>query len=248
MANLVLVRHGESQWNAENRFTGWIDVGLTPAGEQEAVAAGELLAGESSFHPSVVHTSLLYRAIRTTDLLLGAAGWSYLTVQKYWRLNERHYGALQGLDKIETRNAHGEEQLHAWRRGYATPPPPLAYEDPSHPRFDPRYAHLPLSALPATECLKDVVERIIPYYEDSLVGSLVGGHDVLVVAHGNSLRALYKLLENISDADIADINVPTGIPRLYRYEARMELVDEPRYLGDPSAAAAAAEAVRRQAG
>lgn len=247
MPTLVLLRHGESLWNATNQFTGWVDVDLSPAGETEAAAAGELLAAESGLAIDVVHTSVLTRAVRTANLALDAAGRSYLPVRRHWRLNERHYGALQGLNKTETLEKHGAAQLQAWRRSYDVPPPPLATDDPGHPRHDARYAHVLPTALPATECLADVVRRLLPYYEDVIAGDLLAGQTVLVVAHGNSLRALVKELEHISDEEIAELNIPTGVPRLYELGPDLS-VRSARYLGDPEAAAAKAEAVRQQAG
>lgn len=247
MASLVLLRHGRSTWNDANLFTGWVDVPLSPAGEAEAVEAGEALAAEADLDLAVVHTSLLRRAIQTADIALAVAEKSYLPVRRHWRLNERHYGALQGLDKKQVAAEHGAEQLKAWRRGYSTPPPPLATNDPSHPVHDPRYREIMPSALPSAECLADVTARILPYLEDVIARDLFAGRDVLVVAHGNSLRALVKILEHISDEDITDLDVPTGVPRLYRLGRSLEVL-EARYLGDESAVAAAAEEVRRQAG
>ncbi len=244
---LVLLRHGESAWNRENLFTGWVDVDLSPAGEEEAVRAGHLLAAEDGLDLDVVHTSVLTRAVRTADLALAAAGVSYLPVRRHWRLNERHYGALQGLDKKATAAKHGAEQLALWRRSYATPPPPVSLDDPNHPVHDPRYKLVPRSALPASECLADVVERLLPYWDDAIAPELLAGRTVIVVAHGNSLRALVKHLEHISDEDIAGLDIPTGIPRLYELDDQLEVISA-RYLGDEEAARAAAEAVRRQAG
>lgn len=247
MATLVLLRHGQSTWNATNQFTGWVDVDLSELGEAEAREAGQLLAQESELEIGVLHTSVLTRAVRTANLVLDELGRSYLPVRRHWRLNERHYGALQGLDKKETAERHGAEQLKAWRRGYATPPPPLSLEDPGHPVHDHRYAEVPPSALPSTECLADVVRRLMPYWEDAIAPDLVAGRTVLVVAHGNSLRALIKHLEGISDGDIAALDVPTGVPRLYELDRRLEVASA-RYLGDPEVIAAATEAVARQAG
>ncbi len=246
MASLVLLRHGESAWNAENRFTGWVDVDLTETGEAEARQAGELLLAEreeSGLDFDVVHTSVLTRAVRTADIALSVMGRAYLPVKRHWRLNERHYGALQGLDKAETAARHGDVQVALWRRSYDVAPPPLSFEDEAHPRFDPRYDRVAPAALPGTECLADVVVRLIPYFEDAIAGDLLDGKDVLVVAHGNSLRALYKHLEAISDDDIAGLNIPTGVPRLYRLDDRLGLADEPRYLGDPDEIAAKAAAI-----
>ena len=247
MPTLVLLRHGQSAWNATNQFTGWVDVDLSELGEAEARAAGQLLAGEPDVVVDLVHTSVLTRAVRTANLVLDELGRSYLPVRRHWRLNERHYGALQGLDKKATAERHGPEQLRAWRRGYATPPPPLDRDDPTHPAHDPRYADVPPSALPAGECLADVVRRLLPYWEDAIAPDLLAGHTVLVAAHGNSLRALRKHLEAVTDDDIAGLDIPTGVPRVYDLDARLEVVSA-RDLGDPAAIAAAAEAVARQAG
>jgi 2,3-bisphosphoglycerate-dependent phosphoglycerate mutase len=251
MPDLVLLRHGQSAWNQQNLFTGWHDVDLTPQGETEAVAAGVLLADQEGLDLRVVHTSLLTRAIRTADLALDAADRSWLPVRRHWRLNERHYGALQGLNKKETADQYGVEQLTAWRRGYATPPPALPPGDDRHPAGDPRYRDVPADVLPATECLADVVARTIPYWEDAIVPDLLGegarGGAVLVVAHGNSLRALRKHLEGIGDDDIVNLEVPTGIPFHYRLGTDLGIIAG-AYLGDPAAAAAAADAVKRQAG
>jgi len=247
VARLVLLRHGESAWNAENLFTGWVDVDLSPNGEREAAEAGRLLAAEADLRIAVVFTSVLTRAVRTANIALDAAGLSYLPVERHWRLNERHYGALQGLDKKETARRHGAEQVRIWRRSYRTPPPPVEEDSPYHPRNDPRYAAVPRRALPASECLADVVARAVPYYVDAIAPVLAHGHDALVVAHGNSIRALCKYLEEISDDDIVGLEIPTGIPRVYDLDASLE-VRAVRYLGDPEAARAAAEAVARQAG
>ncbi len=251
MPTLVLLRHGESDWNAENRFTGWVDVDLSPAGEKEALEAGRLLLAEregSGLEPAVVHTSVLTRAVRTANLALDVMGRSYLPVRRHWRLNERHYGALQGLNKAETAERHGAEQVKLWRRSYDIPPPPLASDDPGHPAFDRRYAEVPPAALPATECLADVVRRLVPYYEDAIAPDLALRRSVLVVAHGNSIRALLKHLEGVSEEEIVGINIPTGIPRVYELDDRLELAEAPRYLGDPETVAAKAEAVANQAG
>jgi 2,3-bisphosphoglycerate-dependent phosphoglycerate mutase len=242
----VLLRHGQSTWNAENRFTGWTDVDLSETGEAEAVAAGELMAAEAELEIDSVHTSLLTRAVRTANLALDVMGRSYLPVRRHWRLNERHYGALQGLNKRETAELHGLELVKAWRRSYDVRPPPVALDDPNHPANDPRYRSVPLSVLPASECLADVVHRLLPYWEDAIAPELLDGRTVLVVAHGNSLRALVKELESISDEDIPGLDIPTGFPRVYDLDERLG-VRSARYLGDPKAAAAAAEAVARQA-
>jgi 2,3-bisphosphoglycerate-dependent phosphoglycerate mutase len=253
---LVLLRHGQSTWNAENLFTGWVDVGLSDLGASEAEAAGRLLAAEDAeLDLRVVHTSLLSRAIRTAELTLAAAGRSWLPVRRHWRLNERHYGALQGLNKKETADRHGEDQVKRWRRSYDVPPPPVEPGSEYHPVTDPRYRDVPADALPLTECLADVVERVVPYWEDAIVPDLRAegprGGAVFVVAHGNSLRALCKHIEGISDEAIVDLDIPTGIPFCYDLADDL-LVRSPdgsfRYLGDAEAARAAAEAVRRQAG
>jgi 2,3-bisphosphoglycerate-dependent phosphoglycerate mutase len=244
---LVILRHGQSTWNAENRFTGWTDVDLSPRGEEEARESGRLLAAESGIEIDSVHTSVLTRAVRTANLALDEMGRSYLPVRRHWRLNERHYGALQGFNKAETAERYGAEQVKLWRRSYAVPPEPMALDDPNHPVHDQRYRMIPPSALPATECLKDVAARLLPYWEDDIAPELLGGRTVLVVAHGNSLRALVKFLEHISDEDIVGLDIPTGFPRVYELDERLE-VRESRYLGDPEAAKAAAEAVARQAG
>lgn len=242
---LVLLRHGESSWNAANRFTGWVDVGLSERGEAEAVHAGELLA-DAGLLPDVVHTSVLRRAIRTAELALDRADRAWLPVRRSWRLNERHYGALQGKDKRQTLQRYGEDQFLRWRRSYDVPPPPLADADEFSQAGDPRYAGLPPELLPRTECLADVVARLLPYWYDGLVPDLRTGATVLVVAHGNSLRALVKHLDRIGDAEIVGLNVPTGIPLLYELDGDFAPVQRGgRYL-DPAAAAAAAAAVAAQ--
>jgi len=245
-STLILLRHGESEWNAKNLFTGWVDVDLTDTGRQEATRGGELLAN-SDLLPDVVHTSLLTRAIRTSQLALEAADRQWIPVRRTWRLNERHYGALQGKDKKETLAEYGEEQFMLWRRSYDVPPPPIEPDDPFAQTNDPRYAALPPEARPATECLADVVRRLIPYWEDVLVADdLRAGRTVLVAAHGNSLRAMVKHLDNISDADIAGVNIPTGIPLVYRLDGNLRpVVPGGEYL-DPDAAATAAAAVAAQ--
>lgn len=245
-STLILLRHGESTWNRANRFTGWTDVPLSEKGEAEAAAAGRLVA-EQGLLPVVVHTSLQVRAIDTAQRALMAMERAWIPVHRSWRLNERHYGALQGLDKLETGERYGKEQLFEWRRSYEVPPPPVALDDPRHPSHDPRYTNLAPDLLPATECLADVVTRMLPYWYDAIVPDLRAGGPVLVAAHGNSLRALVKHLEGIADADIAELNIPTGVPLVYEFDA--DLVAGPRReLGDPAAIAAAAEAVKRQAG
>jgi 2,3-bisphosphoglycerate-dependent phosphoglycerate mutase len=246
MPDLVLLRHGQSSWNLANRFTGWHDVPLTEQGQGEARAAGRLLQQEGLV-PDVAHTSLLKRAIHTLWLALEECDRMWIPVHKHWRLNERHYGALQGLDKAETAAKHGDEQVKIWRRAYDIAPPPLDLEDERWPGHDERYADVPREDLPRTECLKDTVVRFMPYWHDSIVPSLKAGKRVLVAAHGNSLRALVKELEGISDDDIVGLNIPTGIPRYYRLDDQMRPVEEARYLGDAEAAARAAQAVADQA-
>jgi 2,3-bisphosphoglycerate-dependent phosphoglycerate mutase len=245
MKTLVLLRHGESEWNAKGLFTGWVDVGLSEAGKQEAVNGGRLLE-ESGIRPDTVHTSVLTRAIQTAHLALEEAGLLWLPVRRSWRLNERHYGALQGKDKAATRREFGDEQFMLWRRSYDVPPPPIADDDPLSQSGDPRYAQIPPEARPRTECLKDVVVRMLPYWYDAVVPDLNDGQTVLVVAHGNSLRALVKHLDQIGDDAIAALNIPTGIPLVYELDdAFRPEVPGGRYL-DPEAAAEAAEAVKNQ--
>ena len=243
---LVLVRHGQSTWNLENLFTGWTDVPLTDLGREEAAEAGRLMA-EAGLVPDVLHTSLLVRAIHTANIALAEMGLDWLPVERHWRLNERHYGALQGLDKKQTAERHGAEQVLVWRRSYSVPPPALGVDDERHPRHDPRYASIAPDLLPGTECLEDVVDRMLPYWHDRIVPQLFDGRTVLVVAHGNSLRALVKHLEGIRDDEIVGLNIPTGVPRVYELDAALGVVDA-RYLGDPEAVAAAAAAVAQQAG
>ena len=243
-ATLVLLRHGESEWNAKNLFTGWVDVGLTEKGRAEAARAGELLRDEG-VRPDVLHTSLLRRAIRTAELALDAADLSWLPVHRTWRLNERHYGALQGLDKAATREQYGDEQFMRWRRSYDEPPPPLDDANEWSQAGDPRYATL-LEILPRTECLADVVTRMLPYWYDALVPDLQAGRAVLVAAHGNSLRALVKHLDGLSDEAVVGLNIPTGIPLVYELDDSMKPVTTGgRYL-DPAAAAESIEAVKNQ--
>jgi 2,3-bisphosphoglycerate-dependent phosphoglycerate mutase len=242
---LILLRHGESEWNAKNLFTGWVDVDLTAKGEAEARRGGELLR-EHDLRPDVVHTSVQRRAIRTANLALDTADRLWIPVRRSWRLNERHYGALQGKDKKQTLEQYGEEQFMLWRRSYDTPPPPLPDDDEYSQVDDPQYADLPRDARPRTECLKDVVQRMLPYFYDAIVPDLRAGRTVLVAAHGNSLRALVKHLDEISDEDIAGLNIPTGIPLVYALDDELEPVERGgRYL-DPDAAAAAIEAVKNQ--
>jgi len=245
MSTLVLLRHGESAWNAEGLFTGWVDVGLSGAGAREAVAGGALLR-EHGLRPEIVHTSVLTRAIQTANLALEEAGLLWLPVARSWRLNERHYGALQGKNKAQTREEFGEEQFMIWRRSYDVPPPPLPDDHPLSQAADPRYANLPPELLPRTECLADVLDRMLPYWYDAIVPGLAANRTVLVAAHGNSLRALVKHLDDIGDAEIAGLNIPTGIPLVYELDGSFRpKVPGGRYL-DPEAASAAAEAVRNQ--
>ncbi|HYB17275.1 MAG TPA: phosphoglyceromutase [Streptosporangiaceae bacterium] len=245
MSELVLIRHGESEWNSKGLFTGWVDVGLSATGAEEAVTGGRLLA-QSGLQPRVVHTSVLTRAIQTANIALEEAGLLWLPTRRSWRLNERHYGALQGKDKAATRREFGDEQFMLWRRSYDVPPPPIADDDPLSQSADPRYAGLPPELRPRTECLKDVMARMLPYWYDAVVPDLDRGLTVLIAAHGNSLRALVKHLDGISDAAIAELNIPTGIPLVYELDdAYRPTVAGGRYL-DPEAAAEAAEAVRNQ--
>lgn len=243
---LVILRHGQSEWNLANLFTGWHDVPLTEKGENEAKAAGVTMA-DAGIRFDTSHTSLQTRAVVTQNLALEAMGQEWLPVERHWRLNERHYGALQGLDKKQTAERHGAEQVHAWRRGYTTPPPPVDLDDPEHPVNDPRYSHLPPDVLPASECLRDVVDRVLPYWYDRIAPQLMGGLNVLITAHGNSLRALLKHLEDVSDDDISEVNIPTGAPRQYTFDDMLR-VTSAEYLGDTEAVAAAAAEVAAQAG
>lgn len=241
---LILLRHGESDWNAKNLFTGWVDVPLTDKGRAEAVRGGELLK-EADLLPDVVHTSLLRRAIMTANLSLDAADRHWIPVKRDWRLNERHYGALQGKNKKETLEAYGEEQFMTWRRSFDTPPPPIEKGGEWSQDADPRYADLG-DAAPLTECLKDVIERFLPYWESAIVPDLKDGKTVLVAAHGNSLRAMVKHLDGISDDDIVGVNIPTGMPLYYELDENLTPVTKGgRYL-DPAAAEAAAAAVANQ--
>ena len=242
---LILLRHGQSQWNESNQFTGWVDVDLTAKGEAEAKRGGELLK-EKGLLPEVLYTSLLRRAIRTANIALNAADRHWIPVVRDWRLNERHYGALQGLNKAETKDKYGEEQFMAWRRSYGTPPPELEDSSEYSQSNDPRYGDL--EQVPRTECLKDVVERLVPYFEEEILPRAKKGEVVLIAAHGNSLRALVKHLDNISDEDIAGLNIPTGIPLVYEI-AEDGSVQNPggTYL-DPEAAASCAAAVAAQGG
>ncbi len=242
---LVLLRHGESTWNAANLFTGWYDADLSERGIAEATRAGALL-GDAGLLPDVQHTSLLIRAIRTTDLALDGVGRRWIPVRRSWRLNERHYGGLQGKNKKETADEFGADAVKVWRRSYDTPPPAVDPASEHHPSHDPRYAALPPDVLPASECLKDVLHRMLPWWHDMCVPDLRAGRTTLVGAHGNSLRALVKHLDGISDADIVDLNIPYGNPLVYTFDDSLRPVDR-RYL-DPDAAAAVAAEVAAQAG
>lgn len=243
---LVLLRHGQSEWNLSNQFTGWTDVGLTEAGETEARAAGRLLV-EEGLKPDVMFTSVLKRAIDTADLALEEAGWTGIPTKRDWRLNERHYGDLQGLNKKETAERHGDEQVLIWRRSYDVPPPAIDPDDERHPSHDPLYADIDPAVLPGTEALSNVVDRMLPYWFEEIVPELEAGKTVLIVAHGNSLRALVKHLDGLSNEEVIELNIPTGIPLLYELDGDLKPISS-RYLGDPEAAAAAAEAVSKQAG
>jgi 2,3-bisphosphoglycerate-dependent phosphoglycerate mutase len=243
--NLVIVRHGESEWNRKNLFTGWRDVPLSEAGEAEAREAGRLLRGQN-FAFDMAYTSVLSRAIKTLWLALEEMDLMWVPVENSWRLNERHYGALTGLNKAEAVKEFGEAQVKDWRRGYATRPPPVGMESSDYPRNDPRYAALKDDERPRSESLKDVLARVLPYWERTIVPALHAGKRVLVVAHGNSLRALMKHLEGISDEAITEVNLPTGIPRAYRLDGTNTRSVEARYLGDESAIAAKAKAVAEQ--
>ncbi|MYA50281.1 MAG: 2,3-diphosphoglycerate-dependent phosphoglycerate mutase [Chloroflexi bacterium] len=244
MPQVVLLRHGESDWNLSNRFSGWTDVDLTDTGREEAARSGRLLL-EEGFTFDVAYTSVLKRAIRTLWIVLDEMDLMWLPVIRDWRLNERHYGALQGLNKAETAAEHGEEQVLLWRRSYDVPPPALTPDDERHPGRDPRYASIPAGEMPLTEALKETVARFVPYWESTIAPDIRAGKRVLIVAHGNSLRALVKHLDNISDADIIDLNIPTGVPLVY------DLADDltplgSRYLGDQAAVEAAVAAVAAQ--
>ena len=241
---LALVRHGQSTWNLENLFTGWTDVDLTDLGRAEAAEAGRLLAAEGVRFDRA-HTSVLKRAIRTLWITLDGLDRMWIPVERSWRLNERHYGALQGLDKAQTVALHGAEQVKIWRRSYDIPPPALERDDRRHPRFDPRYQGLAEAELPATESLKDTLARVVPFWNARIAPELRAGRHVLVVAHGNSLRALVKMLDGMSEAEIVEFNIPTGVPIIYDLDRSLGSRGR-RFLGDPAAIAAAAEAVRRQ--
>ncbi|MCL6620796.1 MAG: 2,3-diphosphoglycerate-dependent phosphoglycerate mutase [Syntrophobacterales bacterium] len=244
MYKLVLLRHGESIWNKENRFTGWIDVGLSEKGVEEALEAGRVLAKEG-FVFDVAYTSVLKRAIKTLWLVLEEMDLMWIPIHHSWRLNERHYGALQGLNKVETVERHGLEQVQVWRRSYDVPPPPLSPDDPRHPARDPRYRGVPAAELPVTECLKDVVARFLPYWHDTLAPAVKSGARVIIAAHGNSLRALVKYLDNLSDQEIVGLNIPTGIPLVYELDAELRPLKR-YYLGDPEKVKAAIQSVADQ--
>ena len=244
MHKLVLMRHGESQWNLENRFTGWTDVDLTETGREQARKAGELLKKEG-YTFDLAYSSVLKRAIRTLWIALDAMDAMYTPVGVNWRLNERHYGALQGLNKAETAAKYGDEQVLVWRRAYAIAPEPLALDDERHPRFDSRYAKIPADQLPATECLKDTVARVLPFWNESSAPAIRAGRKVLIAAHGNSLRALIKHLDNVSDDDIVNLNIPTGQPLVYELDDDLRPIRH-YYLGDAAEIEAAMAAVAAQ--
>ena len=244
MTKLVLLRHGESQWNLENRFTGWTDVDLTEKGEAEARESGQLLK-EEEFKFDVAHTSVLKRANRTMEICLDEMGGDNIIIKYNWRLNERHYGALQGLNKAETAKKYGDEQVLIWRRSYSTPPPQLDSDDERHPRFDERYSDLAPKELPSSECLKDTVDRFLPYWHESIKPDIESGNRVLIVAHGNSLRALVKYLDAVSDEDIVGLNIPTGVPLVYELDQNLKSIKN-YYLGDQEAIANKAAEVAAQ--
>lgn len=244
MKTLVLLRHGESDWNRENRFTGWTDVDLSEKGVQEAISAGNEMK-KAGYVFDVAYTSVLKRAIKTLNLALEQMDLLWIPVHKSWRLNERHYGALQGLNKAETAAKHGIEQTNIWRRSYDIPPPPLTPDDPRHPGKDPRYAALRPEELPLTECLKDTVERFLPYWHETIAPAVREGKKVLIAAHGNSLRALVKHLDNVSDEEIVGLNIPTGIPLVYELDDDLKPLRH-FYLGDPEEVKKATEAVAGQ--
>ncbi len=244
MRTLVCIRHGQSQWNLENRFTGWVDSDLSERGVAEAQAAGKLLHHEG-FVFDVAYTSVLTRAIRTLWFVLHGLDQCWIPTTKAWQLNERHYGGLQGLSKVETAEKHGDQQVHIWRRSYDTPPPSLTCDDPMFPGNDPRYADIPVDQLPVGECLKDTVARVIPYWNDIIRPRVAAGDRLIIAAHGNSLRALVKHLDGISDEDITTLNIPTGVPMVYEFDDDMNALGR-RYLGDTDAIAAAEAAVEAQ--
>jgi 2,3-bisphosphoglycerate-dependent phosphoglycerate mutase len=244
MTKLVLLRHGESQWNLENRFTGWTDVGLTERGEAEARESGKLLK-EEGFQFDVTHTSVLKRANRTMEICLDEMDEKKIIIKYNWRLNERHYGALQGLNKAETAKKYGDEQVLIWRRSYSTPPPQLDPDDERHPRFDERYNDLDPNELPNSECLKDTVDRFLPYWHESIKPDIESGKRILIVAHGNYLRALVKYLDAVSDEDIVGLNIPTGVPLVYELDESLKPIKN-YYLGDKETIAKKAAEVSAQ--
>lgn len=244
MIKLVLLRHGESTWNKENRFTGWTDVDLSEKGYEEAKLAGSLLK-EAGLEFDVAHTSVLKRAIRTLNIVLDGLDLMWIPVKKSWRLNERHYGALQGLNKAETAAKHGEEQVFIWRRSYDIPPPPLGHDDARHPRFDPRYKQLDPKDIPSTEALKNTVDRFIPYWNEAIVPDLKAGKRVLIAAHGNSIRALLKYLENIAEEEIVELNIPTAVPLVYELSDDLKPIRR-YYLGNQDEIAKKMQAVANQ--
>ncbi len=244
-SKLILVRHGQSDWNLQNRFTGWVDVDLSDAGVAEVRAAGRVLTGEG-VRLDIAFTSVLKRAIRTLWIILEELDQMWVPVERSWRLNERHYGALQGLNKAETAAEYGDDQVKIWRRSYATPPPPLDRDDPSHPRFERRYADVPPAALPDSESLSTTLDRVLPYWNDRIAPAVAKGGTVIVAAHGNSLRALIKHLDGISDEAILELNIPTGIPLVYEIGSDLRVISS-RYLADEEAVRAAARAVADQA-
>jgi 2,3-bisphosphoglycerate-dependent phosphoglycerate mutase len=245
MYKLVLVRHGQSTWNLENRFTGWTDVDLTDLGKAEAAEAGKLLK-ESGYDFDIAYTSVLKRAIKTLGVIQDVMNLDWLPVVRAWQLNERHYGALQGLNKAETAKQYGEDQVKVWRRSYDVPPPSLELTDERHPKFDRRYASLTPEQLPATESLKITLDRVLPYWYSTLAPEIQAGKRLLVVAHGNSIRALVKYLDNVSEADIVELNIPTGLPLVYELDKDLKPIKN-YYLGDPEEAAKKAAAVANQA-
>lgn len=244
MYKLVLIRHGESTWNKENRFTGWHDVDLSEKGVQEAIEAGQVLKKEG-FAFDLLFTSVLKRAIKTANVVLDQMDQLWIPVERSWRLNERHYGALQGLNKAETAAKFGEDQVKIWRRSYDVPPPALTPDDERYPGKDPRYASLSKEDLPLAECLKDTVARFLPYWHETIAPAIKSGKSVVIAAHGNSLRALVKYLDNVSDADILELNIPTAMPLVYELDADLKPIKS-YYLGDPEKVKAAMEAVAKQ--
>jgi 2,3-bisphosphoglycerate-dependent phosphoglycerate mutase len=244
MYKVVLLRHGESQWNLENRFTGWTDVDLTEKGIQEAISAGKVL-NEKGFTFDIAYVSVLKRALRTLNLALDEMDLLWIPVVKSWRLNERHYGGLQGLNKSETAALHGEEKVLIWRRSYDVPPPALEKSDPRYPGNDPRYADVSAKDLPLTECLKDTVNRFLPFWHETVAPTIKSGKKVIIAAHGNSIRALVKYLDNMSEEDILKLNIPTGLPLVYELDSNLKPIKH-YYLGDPEAVQKAMEAVANQ--